>query len=130
MFDVRCSPFLLVFFGSTLDVRCSHFSPALEMLASRMCGNCRQRETEISVDSWRQSTTLSIMPLMSIQAHYDGVQVLLDEKVALRRNSRLIVTVLEDADEDREDFMRMAASGLAAAYSDDDVEYTETDLKR
>ena len=70
------------------------------------------------------------MPLMSIQAHYDGVQVLLDEKVALRRNSRLIVTVLEDADEDREDFMRMAASGLAAAYSDDDVEYTETDLKR
>ena len=70
------------------------------------------------------------MPLMSIQAHYDGVQVLLDEKVALRRNSRLIVTVLEDSDEDREDFMRMAASGLAGVYSDDEVEYTETDLKR
>ena len=70
------------------------------------------------------------MPLMSIQAHYDGVQVLLDEKVALRRNSRLIVIVLEDSDEDREDFMRMAASGLAGAYSDDEVEYSETDLKR
>ena len=70
------------------------------------------------------------MPLMSIQAHYDGVQVLLDEKVVLRRNSRLIVTVLEDTDEDCEDFMRMAASGLAGAYSDDEVEYTEADLKR
>ena len=54
---------------------------------------------------------------MSIRAHYDGVQVLLDEKVELRHNSRLIVTVLEDSDDDREDFMRMAASGLAGAYS-------------
>ena len=70
------------------------------------------------------------MPLLSIQAHYDGVQVLLDEKVKLRRNSRLIVTVLEDSDEDREEFLRMAASGLAGAYSDGEVEYTETDLKR
>ena len=69
------------------------------------------------------------MALMSIRAHYDGVQVLLDEKVALRRNSRLIVTVLEDSDEDREDFMRRAASGLAGAYSDDEVDYTEMDLK-
>ena len=70
------------------------------------------------------------MPLLSIQAHYDGVQVHLDEKVTLRRNSRLIVTVLEDLDEDREGFLRMAASGLGGAYSDDEVEYTETDLKR
>jgi len=70
------------------------------------------------------------MPLLSIQAHYDGVQVLLDENVTLRRNSRLLVTVLEESDEDREGFLRMAASSLAGAYADDEVEYAETDLKR
>jgi hypothetical protein len=70
------------------------------------------------------------MPLVSIPAHYDGVHVLLDEPVALRPHARLIVTVLEDSDDDREDFLRLAASGLADAYSEDEVEYTEADLKR
>ena len=40
------------------------------------------------------------MLLMSIQAHYDGMHVLFDEKVELRRNARLIVTVLADTDEE------------------------------
>ncbi len=70
------------------------------------------------------------MPLVSIPAHYDGAQVLLDEEVALRPNARLIVTVLEDADSEREDFLRLAESGLAAAYDGDEVEYTEADLRR
>jgi hypothetical protein len=70
------------------------------------------------------------MPLLSIPAHYDGAQVLLDEKIALKPNARLIVTVLDDADEDREEFLRFAAGGLAAAYSDDEVEYTLADIKR
>jgi hypothetical protein len=56
--------------------------------------------------------------------------VLLDEKIALKPNARLIVTVLDDADEDREEFLRFAAGGLAAAYSDDEVEYTLADIKR
>ena len=70
------------------------------------------------------------MPLVNIPAHYDGVQVLLDEKVVLRPNARLIVTVLDDFDEDREDFLRMAANGLAAGYAEDEVEYTVADIKR
>ena len=70
------------------------------------------------------------MPLLSVSAHFDGSQVLLDEKIVLRPNSRLIVTVLDDADEDREEFLRLAAGGLSAACSDDEVEYTVADLKR
>lgn len=69
------------------------------------------------------------MPLMSIPAHYDGEQVLLDEKVALKPNARLIVTVLDDAEDDREAFLRFASGSLAAAYSDDEVEYTVADVK-
>jgi hypothetical protein len=70
------------------------------------------------------------MPLVSIPAHFDGVHVHFDEHVTLRPHARLIVTVLEDSDDERQDFLRMAASGLAAAYSEDEVEYTEADIKR
>ena len=70
------------------------------------------------------------MPLLSIPAHYDGVQVCLDEEVPLRPNARLIVTVLEDTDAERINFLRLAASGLAAAYADEEVEYSLADLKR
>jgi len=70
------------------------------------------------------------MPLVSIPAHYDGTQVLLDEKVTLQPNTRLIVTVLDGSDEDRDEFLRLSANRLATAYSDDEVEYTTADLKR
>ena len=70
------------------------------------------------------------MPPMSIPAHYDGTQVLLDEKVSLPPNSRLLVTVLDDSDDDREQFLQLASNSLATAYSDEEVEYTAADLKR
>ena len=70
------------------------------------------------------------MPLLSIPAHYDGARVCLDEEVSLRPNARLIVTVLEDSDAEREAFLRLAASGLAAACADDEVNYSVADLRR
>ncbi len=74
------------------------------------------------------------MPFVTIAAHYDGEQVRLDEKVELPANARLIVTVLEgtdaaDVDSEREEFLRLAATGLARAYDADEVEYSEADLK-
>jgi len=69
------------------------------------------------------------MPMKSIPAHYDGQQVRLDEEVALAPNTRLIVTVLEDADVERDEFLRLAANGLARAYDENEVEYSEADLK-
>ena len=70
------------------------------------------------------------MPLQSIQAHYDGSQVLLDEEVNLKPNTRLIVTVLEETDSEREDFLRLSVATLAAAYSNEEVEYSEADLAK
>ncbi len=75
------------------------------------------------------------MPFVTIPAHYDGKNVQLDEEVALTPNTRLIVTVLDTETSDlkdleREDFLRLAASGLARGYDDDEVEYSEADLKR
>ena len=70
------------------------------------------------------------MPMVSIPAHYDGEQVRLDEEVALHTNSRLIVTVLEHGDAERDEFLQLAATGLARASDEDEVEYSEADLKR
>ena len=70
------------------------------------------------------------MALLSIPAHFDGSQVLLDEDVVLPPNTRLIVTILQDSDTEREEFLSLAAAGLEAAYSEDEVEYTETDLSQ
>lgn len=70
------------------------------------------------------------MPLLTIAAHYDGSRVLLDEAVQLRPNTRLIVTVLEDPDRERDDFLGMASRALGLATEDDEVEYTEADVAR
>ena len=70
------------------------------------------------------------MPLLTIAAHYDGSRVLLDEAVHLRPNTRLIVTVLEDSDQERDEFLSMASRALGMATGDDEVEYTEADLVR
>lgn len=70
------------------------------------------------------------MPLLTVAAHYDGSRVLLDEVVQLRPNTRLIVTVLEDSDLERDEFLDMASRALGSACADDEVEYSEADLAR
>jgi len=44
------------------------------------------------------------MPILSIPAHFDGVQIKLDEDVTLSKDSRLIVTVINESDEERSNF--------------------------
>jgi len=70
------------------------------------------------------------MPLLTVAAHYDGSRVLLDEAIALRPNTRLMVTILEDADQERDEFLSMTSRALGAAFADDEVEYSEADLLR
>jgi hypothetical protein len=70
------------------------------------------------------------MPLKSIAAHYDGQRVCFDEEVTIAPKTRLLVTILEDSDHDREEFLRLASAAFADSFGDDEVEYTEADLKR
>ena len=66
------------------------------------------------------------MPIITLPAHFDGRQILLDELYQLEPNTRLAVTILPEAaeDEEREDWLRLSMQGLAAAYGDDEPEYT------
>ena len=71
------------------------------------------------------------MAAVSLQAHFDGTRIQLDEPFELPANCRLIVTVLpsdESFEPWREDWLRLSAQGLAAAYGDDEPAYTDADL--
>jgi hypothetical protein len=67
------------------------------------------------------------MALLSVHAHYDGKQILLDEPVELPVGRRLLVTVLDGSD-DEADHYALAAAGLSAAGTNES-EYSEADLR-
>jgi hypothetical protein len=64
-----------------------------------------------------------------IPAHFDGERIQLDEPVNLPVNAKLLVTVLDDEDEESADWFRLSLAGLARAYGEDEPEYTDTDIK-
>ena len=66
---------------------------------------------------------------ISIPAHFDGERILLDEPVELERNARLIITILPDDDTDREEWLRLSATRLNAAYNGDDDSYPLESVK-
>ena len=70
------------------------------------------------------------MPSVTLRAHFNGTQVILDEPFSLEPNVKLLVTVLpSEADAERDDWLRHSANGLEAAYGDDEPEYSLADLK-
>ncbi len=64
------------------------------------------------------------MDTISIPAHFDGERILLDEPVELEPNTRLIVTILPNHDDERESWLRLSGKGLEDAYSEDEEEYS------
>jgi hypothetical protein len=71
------------------------------------------------------------MPAVTLKAHFNGKQIVLDEPFDLQPNSSLMVTVLpkEDSAEDAQ-WRDLAAGGLARAYGEDEPEYSAADVKR
>ena len=63
------------------------------------------------------------MPSVTLNAHFNGLQIVLDEAYDLPSNAKLLVTVLETPDMDREEWQALALQNLARAYVDDEPEY-------
>ena len=61
---------------------------------------------------------------ISIPAHFDGVHILLDEPHALKPNTKLLVTVLPEKDEERESWLKLSAQRLEDVYTDEEPEYS------
>jgi hypothetical protein len=73
------------------------------------------------------------MPTVTLKAHYDGRQIVLDEPFDLLPNASLIVTVLSATaveEVEHAQWGALSARGLAHAYSDSEPEYTEADIKQ
>jgi hypothetical protein len=64
------------------------------------------------------------MDPISISAHFDGQQILLDEPCELEPNARLIVTVLPNNDSEHASWLSLSAERLTQAYGDDEEEYS------
>jgi len=64
------------------------------------------------------------MDTISIPAHFDGQQILLDEPCELEPNTKLLVTVLANHDSERESWLRLSADNLRQAYDDNEEEYS------
>jgi hypothetical protein len=70
------------------------------------------------------------MILRSISARYDDGRVLFDEDVVIPSHAKLLVTILEDTDSERSDFLALSATSLANAYDADEIEYSEGDIRK
>jgi hypothetical protein len=64
------------------------------------------------------------MPAVTLKAHFNGKQIVLDEPFDLPPDSSLMVTVLPnlDANEDAQ-WQGLAAHALARAYGEDEPDY-------
>ncbi len=71
------------------------------------------------------------MPAVTLKAHFNGKQIVLDEPFDLPPDSPLMVTVLpkEDSAEDAH-LHSLAVDALARAYGDDEPDYCAADIKR
>ena len=71
------------------------------------------------------------MPTVTLQAHYDGRHIVLDESYDLPANANLMVTLLPSSSDtdSEEDWLRAASSGDAFAFLADPAEdiYTVAD---
>jgi hypothetical protein len=64
------------------------------------------------------------MENVTLRAHFDGRQILLDDPAELEPDTELIVTVLPKSENgERPDWMRLSLESLARAYGDDEPDY-------
>lgn len=64
------------------------------------------------------------MQIVNLQAHFDGERILLDEPYDLEPNTKLVVSVIEVQDAEREDWIRLSLANLERAYGEDEPEYS------
>lgn len=70
------------------------------------------------------------MPTVTLRAHFNGTQVVLDEPFSLEANVKLLVTVLPiEPDAERDEWLRLSAESLTSAYGEDEPEYSTAHLK-
>ena len=70
------------------------------------------------------------MPAISLKAHFDGQKIQLDEPFEIPPDAQLLVTVLKPplAEEERQTWLALSARSLAAAYGDNEPDYSDVEI--
>ena len=63
------------------------------------------------------------MQTVSLSAHFDGRQIVLDEPFFFEADAKLLVTVLPKRDREQEEWTQFSMRQLERAYGDDEPEY-------
>ena len=69
------------------------------------------------------------MPTITLRAHYDGKQIMLDEPYNLLPNTSLLVTIVPTSHADHRDWLELSMQGLSYAYGEDEPDYSLNMLK-
>lgn len=64
------------------------------------------------------------MEVITLQAHFDGKHIQLDEPYTLEPDTKLVVSVIQMDDEADDVLERFALDNLDRAYGDDEPEYS------
>ena len=64
------------------------------------------------------------MQIVTLQAHFDGQQILLDEPYDLKPNTRMVISVIQMQDEERADWTDFSLTSLERAYGEEEPEYS------
>jgi hypothetical protein len=64
------------------------------------------------------------METITLQAHFDGKHILLDEPIELEPGTKLLVTVISTSEADRDEWVTFSMLLLAEAYDNDEPEYS------
>lgn len=70
------------------------------------------------------------MNSVTITAHFDGERILLDEPYELKPNTKLLVTVMTETDDERESWLRLSFEQMNRAYADNEPGYEIDALKQ
>ena len=69
------------------------------------------------------------MDVITVHAHFDGRQILLDEPIELQPGAKLLVTVISPAATERDEWVKYSTQFLSEAYSSDEPEYYRSLIK-
>ena len=72
--------------------------------------------------------------MITVRAHYDGAQIVLDEPCQLEPNTELLVTIMakeanQNRNEEREEWASLGIKTLANGYGEDEPTYSLAMLK-
>jgi hypothetical protein len=71
------------------------------------------------------------MNAVTLKAHYDGTQILLDDPFPLEPQMRLLVTVVpgDTMEDERQAWLAASQASFARAYGDDEPDYSDAALR-